>query len=89
MNVQDAAGWSPLHEACNQGNVEAARILIESGAHIDDRGGRLCDGLTPLIDAALNGHTETMNLLLDKGASPLARDNKVTYQFKGPMPLSK
>ena len=80
VNIPDAAGWSPLHEACNHGQIEAVRVLIELGANIDDRGGPSCDGITPLLDAASNGHLELITLLLDKGASPLAKTNQVRFQ---------
>ncbi len=39
MNTRDNCGWTPLHEACNYGFLETARILIESGAQVDDPGG--------------------------------------------------
>lgn len=77
VNIPDAAGWSPLHEACNHGQIEAAKILIDAGANIDDRGGPNCDGITPLHDAASCGHLEVIDMLLDNGASPLVRNNQV------------
>ncbi len=86
MNIQDAAGWTPLHEACNYGQVKIAEILIEAGAHIDDRGGPKCDGITPLLDAACNGHLEMINLLLNKGASPFARSNQVISKVHNEAP---
>lgn len=66
-----------MHEACNHGQVEVAKVLIDAGANIDDRGGPECDGITPLHDAAACGHLEVMEMLLDNGASPLARTNQV------------
>ena len=66
-----------MHEACNHGQIEAAKILIDAGANIDDRGGPNCDGIPPLLDAASCGHLEVIVMLLDNGASPFARNNKV------------
>ena len=46
-------GWSPLHEACNRGNLSVAKLLLRHGAEVN------CNGMgkeTPLHDAARNGH---------------------------------
>ena len=51
-NAQDNAEWSPLHEACNRGNLGVVRLLHKHGADINLKGfGRD----TPLHDAARNG----------------------------------
>lgn len=48
-------------------------MLIEHGATVNDRGGKYCEGVTPLHDAASCGHVEVMNVLLQHGANPLAQ----------------
>ena len=51
-NAQDNAEWSPLHEACNRGNLGVVKLLHKYGADINLKGfGRD----TPLHDAARNG----------------------------------
>lgn len=32
VDAQDHAGWTPLHEACNNGHVGLAEFLLKSGA---------------------------------------------------------
>ncbi|XP_041987217.1 tonsoku-like protein [Aricia agestis] len=70
VNIRDNAGWLPLHEACIHGHTDVARILIDNGANINDRGGVNCDGITPLYDAASNGHLDVVQMLLQNGAIP-------------------
>lgn len=62
-----------MHEACNYGDVEIVELLIEHGAAINDRGGKHCDGVTPLHDAASCGHIDVMDVLLRHGANPLSQ----------------
>ena len=47
------SGWSPLHEACNRGNLSVAKLLIRHGALVNSAG---MGKETPLHDAARNGH---------------------------------
>lgn len=35
INVKDASGWTPLHEAARFGHVHVARFLLDRGAEID------------------------------------------------------
>ena len=51
VNVRDLAGWTPLHEACNQGNLDIVKILIEHNADMNALG---YQNNTPLHEAALN-----------------------------------
>ena len=32
VNVQDYAGWTPLHEACSSLNISVAELLLQHGA---------------------------------------------------------
>ena len=60
-NAQDNAEWSPLHEACNRGNLGIVRLLHMHGADINLK----CFGRdTPLHDAARNGHLKVSASLL-------------------------
>lgn len=72
----DGRRWTPLAYACEAGALEAARLLIEEGANIEE----VFNGVyTPLMIACLRGHAGVVSLLLDQGADPtLHRD------FSGP-----
>jgi ankyrin repeat protein len=59
-------GLAALHFAARNGQLDAARALIEGGADINQV--NTSDGSTALITAASNGHYELAKYLLDKGA---------------------
>jgi hypothetical protein len=65
-------GWTPLHCAALEGHLDAAVLLLDAGARVDDRGGY---GETALYWAACFGHTDMCKLLLSRGASLDARNN--------------
>ena len=48
-------GWTPLHEACNLGYYDVAKVLIAAGAEVNTQG---LDDDTPLHDASSSGHKE-------------------------------
>jgi ankyrin repeat protein len=73
IEVKDIEGWTPLMYACQEGNFNTVKILIECGAnihHCDLRGysvlSTAAHGLAPRrrID-----HDSCVQLLLEKGAS--------------------
>lgn len=57
---------SLLHMAAYQGNMEAAKLLVELGADINALGDM---HYTPLHYAALKGHDDIYDYLLSHGAS--------------------
>ncbi|KAB7615547.1 ankyrin repeat domain-containing protein [Amylibacter sp. SFDW26] len=58
---------TPLFLAIQEGNIMAAKLLIELGAKID----LVNDiGITPLMSAASHGDIQSLKLLLSLGASP-------------------
>jgi len=75
INPRDNAGWLPIHEAANHGFAEITEYLIKQGAHLNDRGGQLCNGTTPLHDACTNGHLDVIRILIRNGANVTVRDD--------------
>ena len=65
----EAGGFTPLLFAARHGHREAAMILLDAGAEIDEAAG---DGNTPLVGAAMSGHGGLAEWLLDRGADPNA-----------------
>ena len=58
--------WSaPLHIACRSAHVDAARLLLDFGADVDQA---RKDGTTPLRTACKHGHVDAVQLLLERGA---------------------
>ena len=70
---------TPLLMACNIGNLEIVKLLIEKGADLD-RVNK--DGETPLFVACQNGNEKVVKLLLDTGGVDLNQANN-----KGETPL--
>lgn len=77
MNIRDYCGWLPLHEASNHGYEDIVEYLVDHGAHINDRGGEKCGGITPLHDASACGNLEVIQSLVKKGANVHAKDDEV------------
>jgi ankyrin repeat protein len=74
--VSAQGGLTPLHFAVRQGYADAATLLLDSGADINQLSG---DNSTPLLMAIINGHFDLAKRLLDRGADPRrASDNGVT-----------
>ncbi len=55
----------PLHVACQNGHVDAARLLLDNGAEVDRA---TENGRTPLYIACQNGRVDAVRQLLNKGA---------------------
>ena len=58
-------GRTPL-EACRQGHIDVATLLLDRGAEPDRT---LMSGRTPLLFACKNNHVDAATLLLDRGAA--------------------
>ncbi|HXH25341.1 MAG TPA: ankyrin repeat domain-containing protein [Vicinamibacterales bacterium] len=58
-------GLSPLLYAARDGRVEAARLLLDAGADIDQTDP---NGITPLIMAIVNNRVAVARLLVERGA---------------------
>ena len=66
-------GMTALLFAARDGQMDAARALIDAGADINDAGAG--EKMTPLVLAIANGHYDLAKYLLDHGANPkLAND---------------
>ncbi|XP_061555673.1 caskin-1 isoform X8 [Phycodurus eques] len=66
VNFQDTDGFSPLHHAALNGNMELITLLLESQAAVDIRDQK---GMRPLHYAAWQGKAEPMKTLLKSGSS--------------------
>ena len=64
--VYPIPGMAPLHAAVLMGHVEAARLLLESGADVEQKKGQFRS--TPLMEAAQGGRIEMAQLLIECGA---------------------
>ncbi|MGL4898436.1 MAG: ankyrin repeat domain-containing protein, partial [Shewanella sp.] len=53
-------GYTPLHDAVWHGHLEAAKVLVETGARLDLKG---YDGNTPLQLAEQNGYSSLVYYL--------------------------
>ena len=56
----DEDGFTPLYIACQNGHVDAARLLLEKGAEVDRATKK---GSTPLGIAQKKGHSAIIALL--------------------------
>ncbi len=75
--VSTQGGLTPLHFAIRQGHADAVKLLLESGADLNQVTGG--DGTSPLLMAVINGQLDLAMFLLERGANPrLASDNGVT-----------
>ncbi|XP_065081217.1 ankyrin repeat domain-containing protein 49 [Ochlerotatus camptorhynchus] len=65
VNVIDSDGYTPLHKACYNNNVEMAKLLLRHGANLEARTEL---GWTPLHSACKWNNAECVALLLQHGA---------------------
>jgi len=73
-NLRDPMlGKSPLHWALEYSHTEAARLLIKSGAEVDEKND---DGWKPLIEATKARRSDMVHFLITKGADVNATDNE-------------
>jgi len=66
-----SGGFSALHFAARQGDVEISRMLLQAGADINDMHQ---DYGTPLTIAIASGHQDLARFLLQNGADPNRKD---------------
>ena len=63
--IKDNSGWTALHWAAKEENLEAAILLIKSNASVNEEDNY---GRTPLHWAARSGKTEMVKLFLENSA---------------------
>lgn len=59
--------------------TDVVAVLLERGANVNDPGGPLCEGVTPLHDALACGNFQVAKLLVERGASVTLRNSKVCF----------
>ena len=76
INDTNSFGDNALHCVCVWGDIEAAKLLVENGINIEQKGE---GGFTPLKVADDFGHREIVSYLISKGANTEAL--KVEFEF--------
>lgn len=66
INYTDEDGYTALHRACYEDNLEIAKVLISHGANVDARSG---ESWTPLHSASNWNAFRCVRLLLENGAN--------------------
>jgi uncharacterized protein len=66
VNARQHGGYTPLHEAAQNGYLSAARLLLGAGA---DAAAQTDGGQTALALAQEQGHAELVALLRTSGAT--------------------
>ena len=76
--VASKGGLTALLHAARQGNLDAARALLDGGAALDQVGAG--DATSPLLMAVINGQFDMAMFLIERGANPnlAASGNGVT-----------
>ena len=67
VNPQDVAGWTPLHGACQDGQLLCVLTLLKAGASLTLPAN---DGGLPIHAAAQCNRVEIVKTLLQRGCSP-------------------
>lgn len=65
LNTKDISGWTPLHVACAENDVELVRLLVSRGARINATDNH---GNSPLRLARQIGSKEVIEYLKSQGA---------------------
>jgi ankyrin repeat protein len=68
------SGFTALHFAAREGDIESARLLLDAGVSVDVRS----QGATPLLVATMRGQVPAALFLLDHGADPNIGDAGLT-----------
>jgi ankyrin repeat protein len=76
INDTNALGDNALHCVCSWGDMDAARVLVENGINLNQRGEL---GFTPLNVAMVFGHLSLAGYLLAQGADPLALETEPCF----------
>uniref|UniRef100_A0A1I8FYP6 ANK_REP_REGION domain-containing protein n=1 Tax=Macrostomum lignano TaxID=282301 RepID=A0A1I8FYP6_9PLAT len=71
LNAANSLGDTPIYQACLEGHVTAAELLIRSGAYLNLPN---ASGITPLMIACFTGAEAVVELLLRYGARVDCRD---------------
>ncbi|MBP5698721.1 MAG: ankyrin repeat domain-containing protein [Alphaproteobacteria bacterium] len=86
LDIRNADGMTALMLACQGGEAESAKLLIEAGADMNVRDNEF--GMTALMlactelpsfaytEKVIRGQSECVKLLLNAGADPTIKDNK-------------
>ncbi|ORX78967.1 ankyrin, partial [Anaeromyces robustus] len=64
VNRPNSIGIYPIALACESGNIEQVRLLLNHGANPNVQS----DGSTPLIQSCINNNSEVVKLLIEHGA---------------------
>ena len=72
VNAHDYNGWTALHHAAFNGNVDMIVTLLAKGAEVMAKDNK---GRTALHQAAISGNKRIMMALVEKGADVNAQDN--------------
>lgn len=67
-------GFTALHFAAREGDIESARLLLDAGVNVDVRS----QGATPLLVATMRGQVPAALFLLERGADPNIGDAGLT-----------
>ncbi|XP_071476464.1 uncharacterized protein [Diadema antillarum] len=96
VNAQDNAGWTPLHEACNHGNIQCMQELLNFRPNTLALGSKSAVpkldlylrpdcGTTVLHDAVTNNHVDVVKLLVAVGGQRLVSmknsEGKTVWDF--------
>ena len=79
QQIGKQGGFTALHYAAREGHRDAARLLVASGADIDQVTGG--DESSPLLVAVINGHYDLATEFVEQGADP----NLVSDDGAGPL----